>query len=272
MPENSFQKPDAHRNKLLRSLPIVEWTRVQRHLEPVQLKVGQVISESALPLRHAYLPITSTIALVYLSVDGTSTEIAGVGNEGLVGIPLFMGGGGAPGRAVVQSAGLAYRMTGESLNVEFQRAGAMQRLLLLYAQAHLMLVSQTAVCNRQHSVDQRLSRWLLSSLDRLDAMELVITHESISKSLGVRREGVSESAGKLQRAGIIESSRGLLTVVDRPRLEASCCECYGVMRREYLRLLGGFTRSTGRSTLSIRGTVSWSNAAMRSENAAHTFA
>jgi CRP-like cAMP-binding protein len=272
MPLNTSHALDARRNQLLKSLPALDWMRVQRDLEPIKLRRGDVISEAGAPLRHVYLPTTSTIALMYVTVNGASTEIARIGKEGLVGIALYMGGQATPARAVVQDSGMAYRQSEKSLNEEFRRAGPMQRILLLYAQARLMLVSQTAVCNRQHSIDQRLSRWLLSSLDRHEAAELSITHELISQSLGVRREGITEAVGKLQRLGIVSSSRGRLTIVNRSRLETLCCECYEVIRREYHRLLGGVSHSTGQAPLSFLSTASRSPAAVHFEPAMDTCA
>jgi CRP-like cAMP-binding protein len=238
MAEKAFQCIDARRNKILRSLPVADWKRLQHHLERVTFELGQVISESGSPLHHVYFPTSSTISLMYVTADGASTEIAAVGSEGLFGIAVYLGGGTMPSRAVVQSSGVAYRLTRECVNEEFKRGGAMKRLLLLYTQARLTLVSQTAVCNRHHSVAQRLSRWLLSNLDRSNDAELLVTHDLISKALGVRREGVTEAAGQLQRSGIIVSSRGRTTVVSRRRLESCSCECYDVVRREYFRLLG----------------------------------
>jgi CRP-like cAMP-binding protein len=233
----AIHSQEARRNKLLAALPGNEWKRIKRDLEPVEMKLGQILSESGSVLHHVYLPTSSTISLIYITVDGESTEIASVGNEGMVGVPVFMGGQVMSTRAVVQSPGCAYRLPAEVLRDEFARAGALQRLLLLYAQTRLSLVAQVAVCNQHHSVDQRFSRWLLLSLDRSESDELCITHDLISKSLGVRREGITEATGRLQRAGIVLSGRGRLMVLDRAALEAGCCECYGVMRREYQRLL-----------------------------------
>jgi CRP-like cAMP-binding protein len=243
MAEKAFQCVNARRNKILRSLPEIDWERLQRRLERVELELGQVISESGSPMHHVYFPTSSTISLMYVTLDGASTEIAAVGSEGLFGIAVYLGGGTMLSRAVVQSPGVAYRLTRECLRKEFERDGAMKRLLLLYTQARMTLVSQTAVCNRHHSVAQRLSRWLLSNLDRSNDAELYVTHDLISKALGVRREGVTEAAGQLQRSGIIAPSRGRMTVVSRRRLENCSCECYDVVRREYIRLLGDLTHS-----------------------------
>jgi CRP-like cAMP-binding protein len=201
------------------------------------LQLGEALYESGSRMRHVFFPTTSIVSLLYVMEDGASAEIAIVGNEGIVGVSLFMGGETTPSRAVVQSAGHAYRLKGQTLKEEFYRAGPMQRLLLRYTQALLTQMAQTAVCNRHHSLDQQLCRWLLLSLDRLRSNELIMTQELIANMLGVRREGVTEAAGNLQRAGLIEYSRGRITVLDRPGLEARSCECYGVVRKEFERLL-----------------------------------
>jgi CRP-like cAMP-binding protein len=193
--------------------------------------------ESGDQLQHVYFPTASIVSLLYVMADGASAEIAVVGNEGIIGIALFMGGETMPTRAVVQSAGHAYRLKGQVLKEEFNRAGELQHLLLRYTQALLTQMSQTAVCNRHHSVDQQLCRWLLLSLDRLPSNELTMTQELIANMLGVRREGVTEAAGKLQNAGLIHYSRGHIKVLDRPRLEARACECYQVVKTEFDRLL-----------------------------------
>jgi CRP-like cAMP-binding protein len=238
MPPNAFPADDPRRNKLLAALPNDEWKRVRRNLEPIEMPLGKIVSESGSQLRHVYFPTTSTISLAYVTADGASTEIAAVGNEGAVGIALFMGGNTMLGRAVVQTAGWAYRLRRESLKEEFARGGAMQRVLLLYTQVSLTLLALTAVCNQRHSIEQQLIRWLLLTLDRLASEELTITHELIANILGVRREGITEAAGKLQHLGLIAPSRGHITVIDRAGLEVRCCECYRVVRREYDRLLG----------------------------------
>jgi CRP-like cAMP-binding protein len=238
MPPNAFPANDPRRNKLLAALPNNEWMRVRRGLEPMEMPLGKIVSESGSQLRHVYFPTTSTVSLAYVTADGASTEIASVGNEGLVGITLFMGGKTMLGRAVVQTAGWAYRLKREMLQEEFARGGEMQRVLLLYAQVRFTLIALTAVCNQHHSIEQQLIRWLLLTLDRLASEELTITHELISNILGVRREGITEAAGKLLHLGLIASSRGHITVIDRTGLETRCCECYGVVRREYDRLLG----------------------------------
>jgi CRP-like cAMP-binding protein len=193
--------------------------------------------ESGDQLHYVYFPTDSIVSLLYVMADGASAEIAVVGNEGLIGIALFMGGETTPNRAVVQSAGHGYRLKGQVLKEEFSRAGEMQHLLLRYTQALLTQMSQTAVCNRHHSVDQQLCRWLLLSMDRLPTNQLTMTQELIANMLGVRREGVTEAAGKLQAAGLIHYSRGHITVLDRPRLEARVCECYQVVKTEFDRLL-----------------------------------
>jgi CRP-like cAMP-binding protein len=224
-------------NRLLAALPEQDWRRMEPHLKPVKMELGHVVYESGVQLEYVYLPTTSIVSLLYVLADGNSAEIALVGNEGLVGISLFMGGETTPSRGVVQSEGWAYRLKGQLLKDEFTRGGEMQHLLLRYTQALLTQMAQTAVCNRHHSIDQQLCRWLLLSLDRLDSDELTMTQELIANMLGVRREGVTEAAGKLQQAGLIRYSRGHITVVNRPGLEERCCECYEVVKRESDRLL-----------------------------------
>jgi CRP-like cAMP-binding protein len=201
------------------------------------MPLGSVLYESGSRLDHVYFPANSIVSLLYVMADGASAEIAVVGNDGVVGVSLFMGGETTPSRAVVQSAGVAYRLPGSVLKEEFRRGGATQQLLLRYTQALLTQMAQTAVCNRHHSVDQQLCRWLLLSLDRLSSNELAMTQELIANMLGVRREGVTEAAGKLQAAGVIRYSRGRITVLDRPALEAQACECYAVVKQESDRLL-----------------------------------
>lgn len=201
------------------------------------MTLGQALCEPGVPMRDVYFPTTSIVSLLYVMEDGASAEIAVVGNEGIVGVSLFMGGETTTSWAVVQSAGHAYRLSGRLLKEAFRRGGAMQLLLLRYTQALLTQMAQTAVCNRHHSVDQQLCRWLLLSLDRLPSNELVMTQELIANMLGVRREGVTEAAGKLQRAGLIHYSRGRIIVEDRPGLEARVCECYAVVKAEFDRLL-----------------------------------
>lgn len=201
------------------------------------MPLGHVLYESGSRLRHVYFPTTSIISLLYVLEDGSSADIAIVGNEGIVGISLFMGGETTPSRGIVQSAGHAYRVAGRYLKEEFFRAGPFQRLLLRYTQALITQMSQTAVCNCHHSVEQRLCRWLLMSLDRLPSNELTMTQELIANVLGVRREGVTESAGKLQKLGLINYNRGHIVVLDRAALENQACECYAVVKKEFDRLL-----------------------------------
>jgi CRP-like cAMP-binding protein len=237
VPGMSSPALSPQKNRLLAVLPKVESDRFLQQLELVTLPLGEAIYESGDHLNHVYFPVTSIVSLLYVMENGASAEIAVVGNEGNVGIALFMGGETMPNRAVVQSAGLAYRLKGQLLKQEFNRAGALQHLLLRYTLALLTQMAQTAVCNRHHSVDQQLCRWLLLSLDRLPANELTMTQELIANMLGVRREGVTEAAGKLQTAGLIRYSRGRITVLDRPGLEKRVCECYQVVREEFQRLL-----------------------------------
>jgi CRP-like cAMP-binding protein len=232
---------DPRQNHLLRALPPAEWERLSPHLELVEMTLGHVLYESGSVLRHVYFPTTSIVSMLYVMESGSSAEIAVVGNEGIVGVALFMGGETTPSRALVQSAGHAYRLKGQILKDEFHLAAALQHLLLRYTQALLTQMAQTAVCNRHHSVDQQLRRWLLLSLDRLSSNTLSMTQELIANMLGVRREGVTESAGKLQLAGLIHYSRGQITVLDRPRLEAQACECYQVVKKEFDRLLPDIT-------------------------------
>jgi CRP-like cAMP-binding protein len=230
---------EDHRNgnHLLAALPEAEWSRFAPHLLPVDMSLGQVIYESGDRLDHVYFPATSIVSLLYVMADGASAEIAIVGNEGIVGIALFMGGETTPNRAVVQSAGRAYRLDARILKEEFHRAGAVQRLLLRYTQALITQMAQTAVCNRHHSIDQQLCRWLLLSIDRLPSNKLTMTQELIANMLGVRRAGVTEAALKLQTAGLIRYTHGHIEVLDRPGLERRVCECYAVVRRECERLL-----------------------------------
>ncbi|MEZ0603362.1 Crp/Fnr family transcriptional regulator [Paraburkholderia sp. IW21] len=231
---NTHQPKDNH---LLSVLPKAEWERIAPHLVALDMPLGEVVYESGDRLDYVYFPTTAIVSLLYVMEDGASAEIAIVGNEGLIGIALFMGGETTPSRAVVQSAGQAYRLEARLLKEEFRRAGPMQRLLLRYTQALITQMAQTAVCNRHHSIDQQLCRWLLLSVDRLPSNELRMTQELIANMLGVRRSGVTEAAMKLQDAGLIRYSYGHIEVIDRPGLEARVCECYGVVRREFDRLL-----------------------------------
>jgi CRP-like cAMP-binding protein len=224
-------------NHLLSALPVDVQERVFPHLEVVELPLGKVLYESGDTLRHVYFPTDSIISLLYVMKSGASAEISVVGNEGLIGISLFMGGESTPSRAIVQSAGSAYRLLGQRLKDEFNRHGEMLLLMLRYTQSLITQMAQTAVCNRHHSVDQQLCRWLLLSLDRLPSNQLTMTQELIANMLGVRREGVTEAAGKLQKLGVIEYSRGQITVLDRAKLETLSCECYAVVKKETDRLL-----------------------------------
>jgi len=224
-------------NRLLSALPDDVWKRLEPHMEITDMPLGQVMYESGATLDYVYFPTTCIVSLLYVMEDGHSAEIGIVGKEGMVGIALFMGGETTPSRAVVQSGGKAYRLPGHLLKNEFAKAGPLQRLLLRYTQALITQMAQTAVCNRHHTVEKQLSRWLLMSLDRLPGNELIMTQELIANMLGVRREGVTESAGKLQKLGLISYSRGKIIVTDRPALERHTCECYAVVKREFERLL-----------------------------------
>jgi CRP-like cAMP-binding protein len=228
-------RPQA--NRLLAALPDASLQGLLPHLEAVPLPLGMVVYESGGEQRYVYFPTSCIVSLLYVLADGSSAEIAVTGNEGVVGISLFMGGETTPSRAVVQSAGQGYRLRGDLLRKEFESGGVLQHLLLRYTQALITQMTQTAVCNRHHSVDQQLCRWLLLSLDRLPGNVLVMTQELIANMLGVRREGVTEAAGKLQADGLIRYSRGKITILDREQLEARVCECYAVVKREYDRLL-----------------------------------
>ncbi len=225
-------------NRLLAMLPDNDYQRLLPSLEPVSLRLGQVLYEAGGVQAYVYFPVSSIISMLYVMEDGASAEIAVTGCEGLVGISLFMGGESTPSRAVVQSAGDGYRMRAAALRNEFDRRGKLHHLALRYTQALITQMAQTAVCNRHHSVAQQLCRWLLLSLDRIPSNVLSMTQELIANMLGVRREGVTEAAGHLQEAGLIEYHRGHITVLDRPGLEQQVCECYAVVKREYDRLLG----------------------------------
>jgi CRP-like cAMP-binding protein len=229
--------PNPMKNHLLESLPEAEWERWEPALEMVDLPLGMVLYESGSTLSHVYFPTTAIVSLLYVMENGASAEIAVVGNEGIVGVSLFMGGETTPSRAVVQSGGQGYRLSASRMKTEFNLAGPVLHLLLRYTQALITQMAQTAVCNRHHSLDQQLCRWLLLSLDRLQGNELVMTQELIANMLGVRREGVTEGAMKLQRAGLISYARGHITVLDRAGLESRSCECYAVVKKEYDRLL-----------------------------------
>jgi CRP-like cAMP-binding protein len=238
-------EPKPKDNRILAALPADIFDRLRPDLTPIAMPLGKVIYESGIPLEHVYFPTPGCIvSMLYVMTDGASAEIAVVGDEGMVGIALFMGGGSTPSRTLVQSAGRAFQLKGEALKREFDRHSELQQLLLRYTQALITQMSQTAVCNRHHSVEQQLCRWLLLSVDRLSTNELTMTQELIANMLGVRREGVTEAAGKLQARGLISYSRGRITVLDRPGLEEQVCECYAVVKNEYDRLLPVGTSST----------------------------
>ncbi len=241
---------DPNQNHLLAALLDAEFERLSPHLELVPMLLGDVLYESGGKLQHVYFPTTSIISLHYVLENGGSSEIAGVGNEGLLGISLFMGGDTTPSHAVVQTSGHAYRLQSQILVDEFNRAGPVLRLLLRYTQALITQMSQTAVCNRHHTVQQQLCRWLLLTLDRLPSNELTMTQELIANMLGVRREGVTEAAGKLQSCGFISYRRGHITVLDRAGLEGDVCECYDVVKKEFARLLSDVRQRQGGSAAS----------------------
>jgi CRP-like cAMP-binding protein len=228
-------------NRLLAALPEAERQRWWPQLEAIDMPLGQVLYESGRTLSHVYFPTNAIVSLLYVMENGASAEIAVVGNEGIVGISLFMGGESTPSRAVVQSAGRGFRLEAQLMKDEFNRAGPVLHLMLRYTQALITQMAQTAVCNRHHSLDQQLCRWLLLSLDRLEGNELVMTQELIANMLGVRREGVTEGALKLQQAGLIRYARGHISVLDRQGLEKRTCECYAVVKTEYDRLLPATT-------------------------------
>src|SRR6188472_1839901 len=236
-PRGAPASPSPQQNHLLDALPAGDYARLQSHLELVPMALGEVLYEPGGHLRHVYFPTTSIVSLLYVMEDGASAEIAVVGNEGMLGISLFMGGETTPSHAVVQSAGYGVRLKSQLLKQEFARFGPMMHLLLRYTQALITQMAQTAVCNRHHSVDQQLCRWLLLSLDRLTTNELSMTQELIANMLGVRREGVTEGAVKLQKAGLIRYSRGRISILDRAGLEQRSCECYQVVKKEFDRLL-----------------------------------
>jgi CRP-like cAMP-binding protein len=232
----SVQHPPTQ-NHLLAAIPADVFERISHHLELVAMPLGEVLYESGGKLHHVYFPTTAIVSLNYVMENGASAEIAGVGNEGVVGISLFMGGDTTPSRAAVHTAGYGYRLKERLMMEEFNRAGPMMRLMLRYTQALITQMSQTAVCNRHHSMEQQMCRWLLSTLDRLPSQELVMTQELIASMLGVRREGITETAGDLQRAGLISYRRGHITVLNRAGLEDRACECYNVVKKEFRRLL-----------------------------------
>jgi CRP-like cAMP-binding protein len=234
-----------NQNHLLAALPTAEFERLAPHLEPAPLALGEVLYEPGGQLQHAYFPTTGIVSLHYVMESGASAETAGVGNEGVVGISLFMGGDTTPSSAVVQTAGHAYRLESRRLKDEFKRGGLMQHLLLRYTQALITQVTQTAVCNRHHSVEQQLCRWLLLTLDRVSSRELVITQELVASMLGVRREGITEAAGKLKSAGLISYRRGHISVLGRAGLETRVCECYAVVKKELGRLMSDVRHRQG---------------------------
>ncbi len=236
----SLDPADPRANHLLAALPADDYGRIAPHLQAAPLALGQVLHESGVSMRQVYFPADSIVSLLYVMEDGASAEIAVVGNDGMVGISIFMGGQSTPSRAIVQGAGMSYRLPARKLMEEFNRYGPTMHLLLRYTQALITQMAQTAVCNRHHTVDQQLCRWLLLALDRLRSSEIVMTQELIAHMLGVRREGVTEAAGRLQSAGLIHYSRGHIRVIDRAGLEARVCECYEVVRRESDRLLGHY--------------------------------
>jgi CRP-like cAMP-binding protein len=240
---------DARMNHLLAALPADEFSRLEPDLEPASLLLGKVIYESGEQLEYVYFPTTAIISLLYIMENGSTAEIGMAGNDGLVGVALFMGGSTTPNRAVVQSAGNAFRLKSKALQFEFHQGGEFQKILLRYTQYLMTQISQTAVCNRLHSVEQQLCRWLLINHDLLQTNKLIMTHDLIANMLGVRREGVSIAAGHLQKRELIKYVRGTITMLDRKGLETAACECYKVVKEEYDRLLGKYiskNRSSGK--------------------------
>ena len=236
-----------NQNRLLKALEQAEYARLAEYLELVPLPLGEILYEPGDQLQHAFFPTTAIVSLHYVMESGASAAVAGVGHEGVVGISLFMGGDTTPSSAAVQTAGHGYRLKRAVLKQEFDRAGSMQALLLRYTQALMTQIVQTTVCNRHHSIDQQLCRWLLVTLDRMPSSELVITQELVASMLGVRREGITQAAGKLQAAGFISYRRGHISVLDRSGLESQVCECYGVVKGEFSRLLSASARDSGRT-------------------------
>ena len=241
--------PNPKQNHLLAALPATEFDRLAPRLEPVPMLLGDTLYEPGGQLQHLYFPTTSVVSLLYIMESGVSAEMAGVGNEGVLGISLFMGGDTTPSSAVIQTAGRGYRLPAALLKEEFSRGGPLQRLLLRYTQALVTQMFQTGACNRHHSIEQQLCRWLLLTLDRMPSNELVLTQELVANALGVRREGVTEAAGNLQRAGIISYRRGHISVLKRAGLEAGSCECYAVVRKELDRLLSDVRLQPAKSAL-----------------------
>jgi CRP-like cAMP-binding protein len=236
---------DPNQNHLLAALLDADFDRLAPHLDPIMMRLGDVLYESGAAVHHVYFPTSSIASLHYVLENGSSSEIAGVGNEGMLGISLFMGGNTTPSRAVVQTAGHGYRLKAQVLLDEFNRAGPVMRLLLRYTQALLTQMAQTAICNRHHTVDQQLCRWLLLTLDRLPTTELTMTQELIASMLGVRREGVTVAAGRLQARGMISNRRGHISVLDRDSLEGEVCECYEVVKKEFARLMSDVRQRQG---------------------------
>ena len=232
-----MQANESSQNLLLAALPAADFERLAQHLERVQMRLGDMLYEPGEQLQHAYFPVSSIVSLHYVMETGASASVAGVGNEGMVGITLFMGGNTTTSSAVVQTAGVAYRLERRLLKQEFERPGALHQLLLRYTQALMTQMTQTAVCNRHHTVEQQLCRWLLVTLDRIPSGQIVMTQELVASMLGVRREGVTDAAGRLQEAGVIRYRRGHITVLQRAGLETRSCECYEVVRKEFARLL-----------------------------------
>jgi CRP-like cAMP-binding protein len=228
---------NPNRNHLLAALPAEEFGRLAPYLEPVAMRLGETIYEPGEQLQHVYFPTTAIVSLLYIMESGASAEMAGVGNEGVLGISLFMGGDTTPSSAVVQTAGYCYRLEARLLKEEFNRAALVQKLFLRYTQALVTQMTQTAACNRHHSIEQQLCRWLLLTLDRLPSTDLIMTHELVAGAFGVRRESITEAAGNLQRAGLIGYRRGHISVFERSGLEAGACECYAVVKKEFSRLL-----------------------------------
>jgi len=245
----SLHSPEQ--NHLLAALPKAEFGRLAAQLELIPLRLGEILYEPGGQLQHAYFPTTAIVSLHYVTESGASAEIAGVGNEGVIGIALFLGGDTTPSSAMVQTAGYAYRLDRRHLQQEFERAGPLLRLLLRYTQALMTQMTQTAVCNRHHSVEQQLCRWLLTTLDRIPSGQLVMTQELVASMLGVRREGITAAAGRLQEAGFIRYRRGHIAVIERPGLESLSCECYAVVKRELGRLLSDILPGDPRHILGL---------------------
>ena len=241
--------PNPYQNHLLAALPAAEFERLAPHLELVPMRLGDTLYEPGGQLTHVYFPTTAIVSLLYIMESGVSAEMAGVGNEGVLGISLFMGGETTPSSAVVQTAGQGYRLPGRVLKSEFGRGGPLQKLLLRYTQALVTQMFQTGACNRHHSIEQQLCRWLLLTLDRMPSNELIMTQELVANALGVRREGITEAAGNLQRAGIISYRRGHISVIKRAGLETGSCECYAVVKKEIARLLSDVRPSPNKSAM-----------------------